>query len=137
MAARFQFSLRLLLIAITLIGAMLASTLTEASWKSGVGMMLVALLVPPFFIAGAMYGRGWLQAFSAGALVPAFLGAFMFALFGFMGTWTHRAGWELVKEFATNFTQTPCKVTLAAFWSVIPVTGAACAFFRWMLLPRD
>lgn len=134
---RFQFTIRMLLVAVTLVAAMLASMLTEESWKSGVGMMLVALLVPQCFIAGAMYGRGWVQAFSAGALVPTILGAFMFALFGFMGTWTHRAGWELVKEFATNFTQTPCKVTLAAFWSVIPITGGACAFFRLMLLPRD
>jgi hypothetical protein len=69
---RFQFSLRWLLIAVTIV-AVLLGFLSFQIGQILVGLCVFVVLrgiVPTAALAGAIYGRGGLRAFAIGALVP-------------------------------------------------------------------
>ena len=138
MAARFQFSIRLLILVVTLVAVMLGVLLAKPSWPAGVCFILVALVLPAGFVAGAMFGRGWLQAFCAGALIPAFVAPYMLLLLG-IATASGRLiaagtpGAPKWQQFAEALCQSDTKFILAVFWIAMLITGAICVLFRWLL----
>ncbi|HJT35299.1 MAG TPA: hypothetical protein VJ783_24955 [Pirellulales bacterium] len=85
MATGFQFSIRFLLTATTLIAAGVRAVTVEPSWQAGIGSLVVALSLPAVLLAGTVYARDWTQAFCLGATVPATTALVGVVGFGLLG----------------------------------------------------
>jgi len=101
-------------------------------------LLLVALVLPAGFVAGAMFARGWLQAFCAGALIPAFIAPYMLLLLGALSSGARliaagTPGAPKWQHFAESLCQSDTRFILATFWIAMLITGAICVLFRWLL----
>jgi hypothetical protein len=138
MAVPFQFSIRLLILAVTLVAVILSVLVAKPSWPIGMCLILLTLVLPAGFVAGAMFGRGWLQAFSAGALIPGFVAPYVLLFIGLVSSMgpSIAAGtpttpmWQRFAEAVCRF---DCKFIVVGFWVAMLITGAICVLFRWLL----
>jgi hypothetical protein len=133
MAGRFQFSIRMLLLATALIASALGAILAKQSWQAGLWVAFVAHMLPSAFLAGALYTRGPSQAFCAGAVFPA-TAALLFLVFESWATSSSTVEDPFV-DFFESIADSGSKNILTVFWSGIPVIGILCMTFRWLLKP--
>jgi hypothetical protein len=131
MASRPQFSIRLALAGAGLNALVLGAIVAPPSWQSGAFRLLAATLVPAPFIAGILRTRGWLRAFCAGAVVPAFLAPYVVAIIFATNLLSFEQ--EAAIEYAGMLSSREAKVLLIGVWVPIPLCGAACVLFHWLL----
>ena len=73
-AIRFQFSIRLLLVATAAVAAIaFAFSANDSTWCGAILLILI-VTIPSYLAMGCVYGRGWLRAFCVAAVVPASFG---------------------------------------------------------------
>ncbi|HEV3340673.1 MAG TPA: hypothetical protein VG125_09960 [Pirellulales bacterium] len=82
MPSRFQFSIRLLLIATAVIAAAVAAVAAEPTWQSCLALEFLSLVFASIAILAAFKSQGSLRVFWVAAAVPAGGGAATFFVYG-------------------------------------------------------
>jgi len=136
MAARPQFSLRMMFAAMTVIAAVLGALVPTPSWYSGLAMMLLSTAFPAIFWIGSRHGGRYARSFCLGAFAPAATAAVFlaFSLITVNGpqTVTFDDCLAIVAKLAEFY-----RFLLAFFWGSMPIVGLLGVLTQWVLGGAD
>lgn len=89
--------------------------------------MFVAITLPCILLSGAVYARGWRQAFCIGALIPSVLALLVFVFFGWLFSTE-----DTLELLLVDFSAPKLRAMLALWWVPVPVMGSLCIAIRWL-----
>jgi hypothetical protein len=131
MAARPQFSLRMMFAAVAAVAAALGVLVPKPSWYSGLAMMLLANAFPAMLWVGVRQGKGYARSFCLGALTPALTAAVFlaFSLITVVGpeTVTFAECLAIVAKLAEFY-----RFLLAFFWGSMSFGGLLGVLTQWV-----
>jgi uncharacterized membrane protein len=131
MAAKFQFSIRFLLLLSAVVGLTVASYLWRPSMYSLAARGALTVIIASLLIVASIFSMGAKRAFLIGAAVPPVLAAFVCALVALQLAVAYRslgASVDQQIEQVANILRFN-----VAYWCFAPVNGAICALAYWLL----
>jgi hypothetical protein len=133
---RFQFSIRMLMAAVAVIGMSLAAVVTEPGWASGALLLFMLTTIPAAALAGVVNGRGSFRAFCIGVLVPSSFGVWLVGTYVLNWHWQTLASGQIAHflEYAKTLPYYASSGTV--LWSLALATGLACVIFHWLFIDK-
>lgn len=138
MNSRPQFSLRMLLFGMVIV-CVAAATVTELPEERYLGRhiqtamsVVLSVILPAIFTAGAISSRGYAQSLWIGGLFPALESLMMVTVI------IHKADYPMAPEGIADVWRTLSRnrLLIAVAWAMIPGVSLLCLFVRWLLRLR-
>jgi len=132
----FQFSLRMMLAAVAVVGITVPVLIAKPTWQSGLGLFLLSMFYPALFLTGAMTADQTRKAMCVGAVIPAItcvalvvahISAYYFKFTHYQNDIEHLQA--VFSEIARHY-----RYISGFLWGSMPLFGAISGLINWLFL---